>query len=180
MPCRSRRINRWNYLQELRQVFIIPHPTCNLFLLLLLLLLFLNQCRRPQVSNLGVIGIVQSQQVSKRGITFKIADCSHVISRSCVQSKIHDAHVSPLSLDRYLGFTSGKFEMGAVLPDMEEQFQVCENFCDLNMGLNFSTKPWELHSAELLNSAAQAGSCVSCKFTCSRHQTRTAHTVRQN
>lgn len=48
------------------------------------------------------------------------------------------------------------------------------------MGLNFSTKPWELHSAELLNSAAQAGSCVSCKFTCSWHQTRTTHTVRQN
>ena len=58
----------------------------------------------------------------KEGIAFKIADCSHVISCSCVQSKRHDAHVSPLSLDRYLGLSSGKFELGAVLPDMEEQF----------------------------------------------------------
>ena len=52
MPCRSRRINRWNYLQELRQVFVIPHLTCNLFFLLLLLL-FLNQFHTWKLATAG-------------------------------------------------------------------------------------------------------------------------------
>ena len=163
MLCRSRRMPRWNYLQELRQKFMIPHPICNQFFHLLR---FLNQFPYMQTGSDFLAGFLPG------------SDWHCTVSTS-IQKKgsLLRSQIAPMSSHALVCSLKDMTRMWARLvwtgiwawaqgsSNWELCYQTWKNssaglweFLWLNIGLNFLRKPWELHSAELLNSAAQAGS----------------------
>lgn len=129
MLCLSRRINRWNYLQELRQV-IIP-PSCKLFFLLF------EQISSPKLATgfePGSDWHCTVSSIQKKGslLRLQIAPMSSLAHKCSLKDMTHTW--ARLVWTSIWALPQGKFERHG------RTVQVCENFCDKKTWVKISQR----------------------------------------